>query len=345
LGALAVSAFDYHLPAALIADRPARPREAARLLHVADGLSDRVVADLPGLLRPGDLLVFNDTRVIPARLEGRRGRVAVSMTLHRALASDTWLALARPAKRLRVGQRVDIAPGFAAEVTEKRETGEIALRFPVGGAALLAALDRHGRIPLPPYMGREADADDAVDYQTALARRPGAVAAPTAGLHFTPALLDRIAGAGIAHATVTLHVGAGTFLPVRVERVDDHRMLSEWGEIPDATAARIAATRASGGRVVAVGTTAVRLLETAARDDGTVAPFTGETGLFIRPGHRFRAVDRMVTNFHLPRSTLLMLVSAFAGMDRIRAAYAHAVARGYRFYSYGDCCLLEPERR
>ena len=338
-----VDDFDFELPRALIADHPASPRDAARLLHVAaDALHDRIVRELPDLLRAGDLMIVNDTRVIPARLRGRIGAGGIEVTLLKRLDGASWLAFARPAKKLKPGTRIDFGDGLEAETIEKREAGEVALRFNVSGAALMEALERQGEMPLPPYIRREhAEAADRADYQTLFAREPGAVAAPTAGLHFTPALLAALEAKGIARASVTLHVGAGTFLPVKVDDTDDHRMHSEWGTIPQATLDAIAATRAGGGRIVAVGTTSLRLLESAAREDGTVGAFEGETDIFITPSYRFRAVDLLLTNFHLPRSTLFMLVCAFAGMDRMKAAYEHAKASGYRFYSYGDACLLE----
>jgi S-adenosylmethionine:tRNA ribosyltransferase-isomerase len=341
------SDFDFHLPPERIAEAPARPRDAARLLDVhpgegADGLFDRRVRDLPDVLRAGDLLVFNDTRVIPTRLEGRRGEVRVEATLHKREGEDRWLAFARPGKRLRVGDRVEFGPGLSAEVEAKHEGGEVALRFSVAGAELSAALHRLGSMPLPPYIPRPEGAreEDARDYQTVFAAVEGAVAAPTAGLHFTPELLDRLEAAGIRRAPLTLHVGAGTFLPVKTEDVAGHRMHSEWGEIGPETARAIAETRRRGGRVVAVGTTSLRLLESAAREDGALEPFSGDTDIFITPGYRFKIVDLLLTNFHLPRSTLMMLVSAFAGTRRIREAYAHAIETGYRFYSYGDATLL-----
>lgn len=336
-----VDDFDFELPRELIADRPAVPRDSARLLEVRpDRLADRIVRDLPELLSPGDMLVFNDTKVIPARLSGRRGQAAVEVTLHKAEGLGRWRAFARPARRLRPGDRIVFAPEFSAEVAEKGEAGEVTLAFDRGGAELMAALERHGFMPLPPYMGRDADARDRSDYQTLFAAREGAVAAPTAGLHFTPGLIAALEARGVRRATVTLHVGAGTFLPVKVEDTRDHVMHSEWGEIDAATAARIDQARAAGGRVIAVGTTSLRLLESASAEDGTVRPFAGETDIFITPGYRFRAVDLLMTNFHLPRSTLFMLVSAFAGLARMKAAYEHAKAAGYRFYSYGDACLL-----
>jgi S-adenosylmethionine:tRNA ribosyltransferase-isomerase len=335
-----VDLFDFELPPDRIADRPAVPREAAKLLCVgASGLRDEVIANLPKFLRPGDLLVVNDTRVIPARLFGRRGAVAVEVLLHRQQTHDTWEALSRPAKRLKPGQVIEFEGDLAAEVIAKTE-GLVTLRFNRAGPALMAALDDVGHVPLPPYLRRGDDAQDRADYQTVYAARDGAVAAPTAGLHFTPALLQMLADAGVGRATVTLHVGAGTFLPVAVDDTADHVMHAEWGEVSAATADAVRTTRAAGGRIVAVGTTSLRMLESAAAD-GAVRRFTGDTRLFITPGYRFKAVDLLLTNFHLPRSTLYMLVCAFAGMARMGSAYAHAIAHGYRFYSYGDACLLE----
>ena len=331
-------AFDFHLPRDRIAAQPARPRDAARMLEVGDRLVDRSVRDLPALLRPGDVVVLNDTRVIPARLRGTRRGAKVEVTLHRAEAEGRWRAFARPARRLREDDVVEFAGGFRARVTA-RDGGEVTLAFDRPDS-LLADLERHGEMPLPPYLSRPANVADAADYQTVYAVRDGAVAAPTAGLHFTEALLDDVRAAGAAVAKVTLHVGAGTFLPVTAERVADHRMHGEWGEIDAAAAEAVNTARAGGGRVVSVGTTPLRLLETAAAEDGTVRPFRGETDLFITPGYRFRAVDKLMTNFHLPRSTLFMLVAAFAGLERMKAAYSHAIAAGYRFYSYGDSSFL-----
>ncbi len=339
-----VDLFDFDLPADRIAQRPVSPRDAARLLHVrADDLADRTVRDLPSLFRAGDLLVFNDTRVIPARLAGLRGEAKVSVTLHQILSPDTWRVFAKPAKRLRPGDRITFAADFSAEVLEKGSTGDVVLRFDRAGAELIGALHEFGAMPLPPYIrGGIADIRDASDYQTLFAKEEGAVAAPTAALHFTPELMAGLAVAGIETATLTLHVGAGTFLPVKSDDTEDHVMHEEVGVLTDAVADKINTARRKGGRVVAVGTTSLRLLESAAGDDGTVRPFTGATDIFITPGYRFKAVDLLLTNFHLPRSTLFMLVSAFVGLDRMQAAYAHAIASGYRFYSYGDCCLLEP---
>jgi len=336
-----VEQFDFDLPRRFIAPRPAVPRDAARLLEVAEEFADRRVTDLPQLLRPGDVMVFNDTRVIPARLFGRRGAAAVEATLHRREAPDRWRAFARPARKLRVGDVVRFADDFAAEVVGKGEGGEVVLRFDRAGPALEAALRRHGRMPLPPYLKRPggADARDAMDYQTVYARHDGAVAAPTAGLHFTDALLAALDRRGVERVAVTLHVGAGTFLPVKVADARDHKMHPEPGLLTAAAAEALNRARAAGGRLVAVGTTSLRLVEAAATD-GTIRPFAGETDLFILPGYRFKAVDLLLTNFHLPRSTLFMLAAAFAGLARMRRAYEHAKRRSYRFYSYGDCCLL-----
>jgi S-adenosylmethionine:tRNA ribosyltransferase-isomerase len=341
------SDFDFDLPRALVAQRPVEPRDAARLLQVGTGLADRRVSDLPDLLRPGDLLVTNDTKVIPARLAGRRGTAGVEVTLHQAVDGATWKAFARPARKLATGDRIDFAPDFSAEVTGRGEAGEVTLAFDRRDGALLAALEAHGIMPLPPYIQRDKAGDerDRSDYQTVFARRAGAVAAPTAGLHFTDRLLHRLKARGIGRANVTLHVGAGTFLPVKTEDVESHPMHGETGEISAEAAEAINAARAAGGRIVAVGTTALRLLESVAAPDGSLAPFTGETRLFILPGYRFKIVDLLMTNFHLPRSTLFMLVCAFAGKARMEAAYTHAIAQSYRFYSYGDACLLEPEAR
>jgi S-adenosylmethionine:tRNA ribosyltransferase-isomerase len=340
-----VDQFDFELPKELIADRPAEPRESARLLLVGDPIEDRRVADLPSLLKRGDLLVFNDTKVIPARLVGRRGSASVEVTLHRDLGRGVWLAFAKGAKRLKPGDRLVFAETFAAEVTAKTPAGEVALRFALTGAEFRAALERHGSMPLPPYIKRARGGDprDARDYQTMFARKEGAVAAPTAGLHFTGPLVAALEAAGIAHLTVTLHVGAGTFLPVKVEDARDHVMHSETGFLEAAAAERLNRARAEGGRIVAVGTTSLRLLETATGEDGRFHAFAGETALFITPGYRFRAVDALITNFHLPRSTLFMLVAAFAGLKRMKRAYAHAIGERYRFFSYGDACLLLPE--
>ena len=339
-----VDLFNFDLPQDLIAQRPVSPRDAARLLDVApDDLHDRGVRDLPSLLQKGDLLVFNDTRVIPARLLGTRpGGGKVEALLIRDLGGGRWLSFARPTKRLKVGDGLAFAGGLDATVAARNDDGSVVLAFGRTGASFLGALERGGAVPLPPYIrGGTADAQDRTDYQTLFARHDGSVAAPTAGLHFTPALMAALAEAGIAMAGVTLHVGAGTFQPVRVDDTDSHVMHAEWGEVPEATARAIEATRAAGGRVVSIGTTSLRLLESVARlHDGAMKSWAGETDIFITPGFRFRAVDLLLTNFHLPRSTLFMLVAAFAGLERMQAAYAHAVRERYRFYSYGDCCLL-----
>jgi len=343
-----VGEFDFELPKELIAARPAEPRDAARLLEVrAETLRDYVFCDLPEMLRAGDLLVFNDTKVIPARLAGLRGNAKVEVTLHKRAAVGRWRALARPAKRLRVGDRIDFADNFSAEVAAKGEAGEVTLDFSCDDAMLSGALERHGVMPLPHYIRRAEgpDARDQSDYQTIFAAREGAVAAPTAGLHFTRELLDRLAACGVGHTFVTLTVGAGTFLPVKSEHVADHVMHSEWGEVGKQAARSIAETRAAAGRVVAVGTTSLRLLESAVGASGVVEPFKGDTDIFITPGFTFRAVDLLITNFHLPRSTLFMLVAAFSGLSQMKSAYVHAVASNYQFYSYGDGCLLHPEVR
>ena len=338
--------FDFDLPRALIADRPAEPRDAARLLVIpAEGqFDDRLIRDLPDLLRPGDLLVSNDTMVIPARLVGMRGAATVEVTLAHDLGGGMWEAYAKGARRLRVGDRVVFADDFAAAVITKEADGPVVLYFDREGEAFAAALSRHGAMPLPPYIKRPrgGDAADRAQYQTMFALHPGAVAAPTAGLHFTPALLDGLKARGIELATVTLHVGPGTFLPVKSDDPREHKMHGEWGVIDEATAERVRVAKARGGRVIAIGTTSLRLLESAAAETGEVRPFSGETRLFILPGYRFKAIDLLLTNFHLPRSTLFMLVAALAGLDRMKAAYAHAIAAGYRFFSYGDACLIEP---
>ncbi|MCL5778493.1 tRNA preQ1(34) S-adenosylmethionine ribosyltransferase-isomerase QueA [Limibaculum sp. FT325] len=350
-----LSDFDFDLPEALIALRPVRPRPASRLLVAAGGAThDSHVRDLPGWLRPGDLLVFNDTRVIPARLFGERRRetrdgagvARIEVTLIRRDGSDLWSALVRPARRLAPGDVIRFADGLAAEVVAPPAEGETRLRFDRGGEALDAAIGRTGVMPLPPYIAqkRPADAQDAEDYQTIFARRPGSVAAPTASLHFDEALVGRLAEAGVLSARVTLHVGAGTFLPVKTEAIAEHRMHAEWGEIAPETAEAINAARAAGGRIIPVGTTALRLIESAADAGGRLAPWTGETDIFITPGYRFRIADGLMTNFHLPKSTLFMLVSALMGLPRMQALYAHAIRERYRFFSYGDSSLLIPDR-
>ncbi|MGI4732382.1 MAG: tRNA preQ1(34) S-adenosylmethionine ribosyltransferase-isomerase QueA [Janthinobacterium lividum] len=339
-----VDLFDFTLPPERIALRPASPRDAARLL-VLNGAAtrDRSVADLPGELRRGDLLVFNDTRVIPAQLEGIRGDARIGATLHKREGPRRWRSFVRNGRRLHEGDAIDFGANVRAIARDRGTDGSWALEF-AGDEPVELLLERAGRMPLPPYIAarRAADASDRADYQTMFASEPGAVAAPTAALHFTPALMDALAQAGIGHATLTLHVGAGTFLPVKATDTDDHAMHAEWGRIDTATADRLNAVRATGARVIAVGTTSLRLIESACDADGMVRPFEGDTAIFITPGYRFRGIDGLLTNFHLPRSTLFMLVSALMGLDRMQAAYAHAIASGYRFYSYGDASLLLP---
>lgn len=347
-----VSDFDFDLPENLIALHPAEPRDSARLLLVdpAKGMRDLHIPDLLTLLQPGDVLVVNDTRVLPAELRGTRirgeNRAGVSFNLHKRVDAHTWRAFARPAKKLGLLDELELGNGSSdalrARVAGRGETGEVTLEFELGGAKLDEAIKAYGAMPLPPYIGakREVEDRDLVDYQTVYAANDGAVAAPTAGLHFTQSLLQQIADMGVTIERVTLHVGAGTFLPMKAEDTEDHVMHAEWGELPQATAERINARRAAGGRVIAVGTTSLRLLETASLATGTLQPFIGDTDIFITPGFRFRTVDALMTNFHLPKSTLFMLVSAFAGMDVMKEAYAHAIREGYRFYSYGDGSLL-----
>ena len=355
-----VDLFDFDLPEDRIALRPASPRDAARLLVVRpdtpEPFADMGIRDLPALLQPGDALVLNDTRVIPSRLRGRRYRgedsARVEIMLHKREGEDRWLAFARPAKKLAPGETVVFDSEGAsnacelgrlqAEVVARGEGGEVELRFSLTGAWLDEAIARLGELPLPPYIAgkRPADSADASDYQTAYARHEGAVAAPTAGLHFTPELFAALDARGVSRHFVTLHVGAGTFLPVKAEDTKEHRMHAEWGTVSAETAAALNAVRARGGRIVAAGTTSLRLLESATGEDGVVGPFSGDTAIFITPGYRFRAVDVLMTNFHLPRSTLFMLVSAFCGLDVMKRAYAHAIAEQYRFYSYGDGSLL-----
>ncbi len=341
-----VDLFDFALPPELIALRPARPRDAARMLVVQGeaGFADRGVRDLPSLLRRGDVLVFNDTRVIPAQLEGQRGAARIGATLHKRVDLRRWQAFVRNAKRLRKGELVEFGGGVTALAEDRLPDGSFVLAFE-GEEPVEVLLERAGRMPLPPYIAgkRPTDARDREDYQTMFAQEDGAVAAPTAALHFTPELVAALDEAGIGRETLTLHVGAGTFLPVKAEDTGDHAMHSEWGRIEPETAARLNAARAAGGRVIAVGTTSLRLLESAASADGTIQPFAGDTDIFITPGYRFRAIDGLMTNFHLPRSTLFMLVSALMGVDRMKAAYAHAIENRYRFYSYGDSSLLLPE--
>ena len=339
-----VDLFDFALPQDRIALRPAVPRDSAKLLRV-DGnqISDHVVSDLPQLLRPEDILVFNDTKVIPAQLTGTRGDATIGATLHKRVDLRRWQAFIRNAKRLRVGEVVDFGMNVSAEAEAKLEDGSFILRF-LGEEPVELLLERAGTMPLPPYIAskRAIDERDADDYQTMFAREKGAVAAPTAALHFTDSLMEALIKAGVGREILTLHVGAGTFLPVKVDETDDHQMHSEWGRIDAETADRLNAARQAGGRVIAVGTTSLRLLESATGEDGIIRPFEGDTDIFITPGYKFRAIDGLMTNFHLPKSTLFMLVSALMGLETMQAAYAHAIAGGYRFYSYGDSSLLLP---
>ena len=344
--AMRVDLFDFDLPPESIALRPASPRDSARLLLVSGDASfqDHSVRDLPSLLRAGDVLIFNDTKVIPAQLEGRRGEAKVGATLHKRLGLRQWQAFLRNAKRVRDGDRIDFGEGVTAFAGPRDDDGGVTLTFE-GDEPVELLLERAGRMPLPPYIAskRPTDARDRSDYQTMFAREDGAVAAPTAALHFTPELMEALKEAGIASETLTLHVGAGTFLPVKAEDTGDHRMHAEWGRIDQATADRLNAARRRGGRLIAVGTTSLRLLESACGEDGVIRPFADETRIFITPGYRFRAIDGLMTNFHLPRSTLFMLVSALMGTEKMQSAYRHAIQEGYRFYSYGDSSLLLPE--
>lgn len=350
-----VDDFDFELPSDRIALRPAEKRESARLLVVrsqSEGFEDFHIGDLPALLAPGDVVVVNDTKVIPARLTGYRVRgeakAKIEVTLHKREAPNQWLAFVRPAKKLSLQEIIhftrqdETEPSLDAHVEAKGEGGEVLLRFSHAGADLDALIAQLGEMPLPPYIAakRDEDEQDKKDYQTIFADRVGAVAAPTAGLHFTPALIERLNECGISLSRVTLNVGAGTFLPVKVEDTRDHKMHAEWGEINEETAKALNEARRAGKRVVAIGTTSLRLLESAVREDGSFGAWRGDTSIFITPGYQFKAVDVLLTNFHLPRSTLVMLVSAFSGLDRIMKAYRHAIETGYRFYSYGDACLL-----
>jgi S-adenosylmethionine:tRNA ribosyltransferase-isomerase len=339
-----VDLFDFELPPERIALRPARPRDAARLLLVdGDRLADKGALDLPELLQPGDVLVFNDTKVIPAQLEGKRGEASIGATLHKREGPREWQAFLRNARRARVGDVIDFGGAVSVSVVSKQSGGSALLHFH-GEEPVELLLQRVGHMPLPPYIAsrRMTDAMDRSDYQTMFAREEGAVAAPTASLHFTHRLLAALDQRGVRRETLTLHVGAGTFMPVKAENTADHRMHAEWGRIDAETAERLTRVRAAGGRIIAAGTTSLRLLESAADPSGSIQPFEGDTSIFITPGYRFRAVDGLLTNFHLPRSTLFMLVSALMGLDVMKSAYAHAIAGGYRFYSYGDASLLLP---
>ncbi|HYC94571.1 MAG TPA: tRNA preQ1(34) S-adenosylmethionine ribosyltransferase-isomerase QueA [Sphingomicrobium sp.] len=341
-----VDLFDFDLPSDRIALRPARPRDAARMLLVeGEQFSDRQVLDLPEILRPGDVLVFNDTRVIPAQLEGKRGEARVGATLHKREGLREWWAFVRNAKRVRDGDVIEFADGVMATAVTRDQEGAILLHFH-GEEPVELLLERAGQMPLPPYIAgkRPTDEADRADYQTMFARESGAVAAPTAALHFTDRLIAALDQRGVKRETLTLHVGAGTFLPVKAEDTSNHRMHSEWGRIDRTPADRLNAARAAGGRLIAVGTTSLRLIESAADEEGVIQPFEGDTAIFITPGYRFKAVDGLMTNFHLPKSTLFMLVSALMGLDVMKSAYAHAIGQGYRFYSYGDSSLLLPKR-
>jgi S-adenosylmethionine:tRNA ribosyltransferase-isomerase len=339
-----VDLFDFELPPERIALRPVSPRNSARMLLVdGSALTDKIVTDLPDCLNPGDCLVFNDTRVIPAQLEGKRGEARIGATLHKREGPRDWRAFIRNAKRVRDGDHIDFGNGVGAVARDRGEDGSFLLSFG-GDDPVEILLERAGTMPLPPYIAgkRPTDARDADDYQTMFANQPGAVAAPTAALHFTPGLMASLAERGVTHETLTLHVGAGTFLPVKVEDTADHKMHAEWGRIDAETAARLNAVRASGRRVIAVGTTSLRLIESACDGEGSIQPFEGDTAIFITPGYRFKGIDGLMTNFHLPKSTLFMLVSALMGREQMQAAYAHAIAEEYRFYSYGDASLLLP---
>lgn len=339
-----VDLFDFDLPPENIALRPAAPRDSARML-VADGsgMRDAVVRDLASFLRAGDCLVFNDTRVIPAQLHGLRGDAKIGATLHKRLDLRRWQAFVKNAKRLREGDVIQFPQDVAATAEARGPDGSWTLAFH-GDEPVELLLERAGTMPLPPYIAgkRPTDAQDRNDYQTMFAAKDGAVAAPTAALHFTPDLISSLEKAGITREFLTLHVGAGTFLPVKADDTGEHQMHAEWGTITQEAADRLNAIRAAGGRVIAVGTTSLRLLESATGEDGIIRPFSGDTSIFITPGYRFRAIDGLMTNFHLPRSTLFMLVSALMGLERMQEIYARAIATGYRFYSYGDSSLLLP---
>ena len=339
-----VSDFDFSLPEDAIASYPAEPRDASKLLCVSKScFYDRIISELPELLSPGDLLVFNQSKVIPARLFGKRGDANIEILLHKKTGDSTWETFARPAKKLKPGDIIQFADDFSATVESKNENGTVVISFTEPASEFYAKLESYGIMPLPPYIPRHAtpDATDRKRYQTIYAKEEGSVAAPTAGLHFTDALLKRLTNAGINHIFVTLHVGGGTFLPVKTEDTKDHVMHSEWGEISEETAGIINETKSKGGNIIAVGTTSLRLLESATDESGKVHPFSSDTAIFITPGYRFKIVDKLITNFHLPKSTLFMLVCAFSGVERMKDAYQHAINGNYRFYSYGDACLLE----
>jgi S-adenosylmethionine:tRNA ribosyltransferase-isomerase len=338
--------FDFALPQELIAQEPLNPRDSGRLLHITDNITDKKIIDLPSLLNPGDIIVFNDTKVIPSRLTGSRGKAIIEVTLHKQYRQNIWLGFARGARRLKVGDELFFADDFYCKVEEKREGGEVLLYFPSKANTVIEGLDKYGRMPLPPYIKRQNNgyAGDVVNYQTMHAKHEGAVASPTAGLHFTPELMAALDLRGIKKAFVTLHVGAGTFLPVKVQDTSDHVMHSEWAELNSVSADNINQVRAAGGQVISVGSTSLRVLETAVNKFGQLEPFIGETDIFITPGYEFKVIDKMFTNFHLPKSTLFMLVAALVGVERIKMAYAHAITEKYRFFSYGDGCLIERPR-
>ena len=339
-----ISDFDFQLPQQLIAQEPADPRDSSRLLHVSNKFSDMNVIDLPSILNPGDIMVFNNTKVIPSRLTGRRGKAKTQVTLHKQYSKDTWVAFARGSKKLKIGDELVFADDFYCKVEGKLAGGEVLLCFNDKIYTVIEGLNKYGQMPLPPYIKRSSNGpnnNDRMNYQTMYASRIGAVAAPTAGLHFTPALMAALARRGVKKAFITLHVGAGTFLPVKVKNIDDHIMHSEWAEIDNITANSINQVREKGGKVISVGSTSLRALETAVDKSGKLQPFVGETNIFIKPGYKFKVIDKMFTNFHLPKSTLFILVAALAGLHHVKSAYVHAISEKYRFFSYGDACLIE----
>jgi S-adenosylmethionine:tRNA ribosyltransferase-isomerase len=337
---LKTSLFDFTLPNHLIATQPANPRDSAKMLVVADHTADHHVSQFPQFLKSGDVLVFNDTKVIPARLFGKRGDANIECLLHKRVEVGTWKCFAKPAKKLRIGDTVIFANDFQASVMDKLESGEVVLQFSYAESVFYQHLAKHGHMPLPPYIERQDNVSDQTSYQTIYAKHEGSVAAPTAGLHFTPELLAAIDAAGVKRVHITLHVGGGTFLPVKVEDTTEHLMHSEYAVVTSEAADAINQAKAAGGRVIAVGTTSMRTLESATDEAGKVQPFAAETAIFITPGYLFKCVDVLLTNFHLPKSTLFMLISAFSGLERMQKAYAHAISNNYRFYSYGDACLL-----
>ena len=341
-----ISDFDFHLPPNLIAQEPYNPRDGAKLLSVGSTLEDKLITDLLGILSAGDMLVFNDTKVIPCRLNGQQNNLNFEITLHKPVSSDEWLAFAKPTRKLEVGKIIKFSQDFEAMLIKKRVEGDIQLKFEIGKTELFEKLKQYGSVPLPPYIKRPKGITfkDKTDYQTLFALHEGAVAAPTAGLHFTQQLLSKLSAKGILFNFVTLHVGAGTFLPVRVDNIEKHEMHSEWGEVKENVAASINRTKNSGGNIIPVGTTSLRLLETAATPNGQVSAFSGETNIFITPGYEFKVTDKLITNFHLPKSTLFMLVAAFSGLSQMHTAYKHAIKNQYRFYSYGDACLLNKQK-